>query len=351
MGRFQGPPKESKKSGRFQGPPINMPTEDGPMEPVPSTRFQGPEAVDRVDLSKVPDVAHTNQTLKDFNDLPEYKKALQAADDIVRLFSTGATYGLTDTAGGDETRRLTDEARTRAGIPGAGAELIGGVVSPATRLIGAGFKAVTPTAKGIWQTLGRLLATSGEGATISGAGALASGRPEDIVYDATVGAVLPHAIKGVSKGFSEPTKRITAWLANKSHRDYSNAFRAGHTGNPDVTDAFREGISKQPKIATGKGTAEAYKSGKALTRLSPSQRAVMTAINSVTPSGAGAIFYNPLAAGIPALLLAAGSPRIGGEIAHAAGTVMGGLDMLTTRAALSALTYQQTKRMDRRKKN
>lgn len=97
-----------------------------------------------------------SSVVQQFNDLPMWQKPLVALDDTIRLGADGATFGYGDKFsakmntlfGGDydaalaEERRLTAEARERAGSAGIAAEVGGGALSmaatgvpPATRLL------------------------------------------------------------------------------------------------------------------------------------------------------------------------------------------------------------------------
>lgn len=274
-----------------------------------------------------------------YNRLNPYEKAFRAADDLVRLFSTGATYGAVD-ALSPEQARLTDEARRRFPVAGTLAEFGGGVASPITRTIGAGARALTPVGKGLWNWLGRAAVTSGEGATIGATGAVLSGRPEDALRDATVGAVLPHALGVAGKSVSVPSKYMTSWLANRAPRQYETAFNVGRSGTPEANQSFQEGLNRKPQSFRDTENNRAYNAGRAMSTWWPSARSLRAAASLALP----AYVVHPATMAAAGLAPFIGSPRLGANIAHGIGSVLGGADMVGSRGALPALGYEQYRR-------
>jgi hypothetical protein len=287
-----------------------------------------------------------SDVVQKFQEMPWYGQAWQATDDLARLFGTGAMYGSDAVMGGEETARLNDEARQRASYPGMIAEFGGTLASPVTRVIGAGAKAIAPVGKGLWNWLGRAAVTSGEGAAIGGTGAVLSGRPEDAYNDATLGAVLPHAIKAGGKAISFPAKHAASYAAGRKPANYSKAFDVGRTGDPDVVMAFRRGMSgKKIHPQSPRPMRSAWVAGKNLSQIRPSKGSVGTAVNAIWP----AYFIDPTLIGTALGALTLGSPRLGGTVAHGIGGVLGGLDMLGSKGQLPAITYEQYQRQKKRK--
>lgn len=128
---------------------------------------------------------------------PWYQEAAQAADDVVRLIASGATFGYADKLAGymegtgtDAERALTQGARERAGSAGTVAEL-GGAVAVPMGLAGKGVTLAGRLGTGAMTGIPGLAARSGlmaaEGA---GYGALtAAGNDQDIAQGAGYGAV------------------------------------------------------------------------------------------------------------------------------------------------------------------
>jgi len=199
-----------------------------------------PPYMERVPISarEPKEVTREQRVMKEFNAASYPRQAMQAADDMARLFSTGATYNSLDAMGGPETRFATDEARARAGVPGTVMEVGGMVASPITRAVGAGARALVPGAGAIATTA----RGAGEGATIGGIGALLSGRPEDVFSDMGVGAALPPALMAAGKGVSVFSKYLASILAGKQPEFYKKAYQAGREGGA-VNRAFKEGNS------------------------------------------------------------------------------------------------------------
>jgi len=273
--------------------------------------------------------------------------SFQAIDDMVRLFSTGATYGSLNAVDPNEAE-LTDMARERWPVAGTLAEIGGSALSPITRTIGAGAKALSPVGKGLWNWLGRAAVTSGEGATVGGLNAALSGRPEDILHDATLGAVLPHGVNLAGKAVSAPVKQATAWVANRKPQHYATAYNVAKSGTVEENEAFRRGMARKQYLpAMNRDERAAYSAGRALAKVSPSRASVQSALSSLPTGG----FIHPSMFGISAMLPFVGSPRAGGEVAKFLGTVKGGLDVVDPRAVLPILAYEQQQRKRKDKRN
>jgi hypothetical protein len=233
-------------------------------------------------------------------------------------------YGSDTVIGGEETERLNNEARKRATYPGMIAEFGGGLVSPITRTIGAGAKAIAPIGKGIMNWLGRAAVTSGEGASIGVTGAVLSGRPKVISF---------------------PAKHLASYAAGRLPYNYTKAFETGRTGSSDEVMAFNRGITgKKIHPRSPRPMRSAWVAGKNLSQARPSKGSVATAAQAVWP----AYFIDPTLVGMALGALTLGSPKLGGKTAHAVGTVMGGLDMLGSKGQRPALAYEQWRRHEKK---
>lgn len=284
--------------------------------------------------------AQVNPAVAAYDRLNPYEKVLRAADDMVRLFSTGATYGAID-ALSPEQAQLTEQARQRFPVAGAVSEFGGALASPITGAIGAGAKALMPVGRGLANMLGRAAVTSGEGAAIGGTGALLSGRPQDTLHDMGIGAVLPHAIGLAGKGMSVPLKYVSSFMANRSAAPYGTAFNVGRYGSPEEMTAYKAGLAKKgpPSAKPSREERAAYNAGRSLAQWRPSSRSIFSML-----SGPGSYAIHPGMLGLNALAIGMGSPRLGGAIAHGIGSVLGGLDMAGSKAAVPTLAYEQYRR-------
>lgn len=147
--------------------------------------------------ASIPDVAVGNGAQRQFDNLPMWAKPIVAADDLASLALNGITSGFGDKAlagldsligrGSYEDqlatrRKVTEDARTRAGVAGAVAE-IGGAVLPAAKLAKMGV-----TATRIPGAMGRLGGMAIDGAAFGAVNAL--GNDQNIGTGAAIGAGL-----------------------------------------------------------------------------------------------------------------------------------------------------------------
>lgn len=145
--------------------------------------------------ASIPDVAVGNGAQRQFDNLPMWAKPIVAADDIASLALNGITSGFGDKAlagldsligrGSYEDqlatrRKVTEDARTRAGVAGAVAE-IGGAVLPAAKLAKMGV-----TATRLPGMYGRLGGMAADGAAFGALSAV--GNDQDIGTGAAIGA-------------------------------------------------------------------------------------------------------------------------------------------------------------------
>lgn len=156
------------------------------------------------------------QKQNEYEQMPAWKQAGVAVDDLVRLGADGLTAGYGDKIGGkiseytgigpseEERRQNTEDARSRAGWAGTAAELAGSVVGAGKVLKGGaalvrGASAVSPTVGRVASAASNLAArpgivgvgarTTGAAATGAGIGALdAAGHDRDIGEGALYGA-------------------------------------------------------------------------------------------------------------------------------------------------------------------
>ena len=117
-------------------------TEPAPAEPAINYRPEG---------ALKPGGGPERGSYEDYEQQPEWKKPLIAADDIIRILADTATFGYADKLGGVGERFKTQQARERAGWAGTGAEIAGLVAAPsaaaryvskAPGLVGAGSRAL-----------------------------------------------------------------------------------------------------------------------------------------------------------------------------------------------------------------
>lgn len=143
---------------------------------------------------KFPEVAEPTARER-YDAMPAWQKPLQAADDMVRLFANGVSFGMADrlaglTEGGEAAARArSQEARDRAGPAGFVAE-VGGSMLPATKLANAGVTAARFVPKALTGARGLLARTGAmavDGAALGAA--TAAGYGEDPVQGAKSGAL------------------------------------------------------------------------------------------------------------------------------------------------------------------
>lgn len=191
-----------------------------------------------------------------FDAMPWYGKLGQSIDDMVRLGAAGFTFNYADKAaalgsslfGADyETelanqRRLTDEARQRAGLAGSVAELGGSIASPVTRAIGAATGAI-PRAAG---TLGRVLQGGATGAAEGTAmGALsAAGADQDITQGAIEGGASGAVFGAALPAVAQTAGKLLGVFDNVTPRRTTDQMRAAKDAAYDAVD--NAGISFSP---------------------------------------------------------------------------------------------------------
>jgi len=200
---------------------------------------------------------------EEYNALPWYGQAAQAADDTARFIANGLTLGYADKIagylGGEGTeaeRAKTERARERAGSAAIGAEILGtlGPVSAlaksgvsATRLVPAGMEGM----KGL---IARSLATGADAGTL---GAIqATGNDTDPITGALLGAaggaagnVAGEALTaGASKAlgaFNRPVKTMTPEeLKAAGSAAYARAKGAGVIFKPEAVGNLRDTVYK-----------------------------------------------------------------------------------------------------------
>jgi hypothetical protein len=165
-----------------------------------------------------------------FDNMPWYKKAGTAADDIVRLGVNGASFGFADKGFGfnspEDTakqRQLTEEARIRSGLAGTVAE-IGGGIGTGVGAAGAGLTAarfIPQTATGGGRLAGLMGAGAVDGAAmgaLSGAGNTDNGDYLGNVgtgagIGAFVGGAAPGVVAGLGKAAQPVSDAIMARIA------------------------------------------------------------------------------------------------------------------------------------------
>lgn len=176
---------------------------------TPGSPAGGDQASSAPDLPPDPEIAaYTAEVLSgdpsrarraivrdEFERMSGPRRALVAADDIVRLTADGLGFGLPDTVGGylsektgigptrDERRQNTEDARSRAGLAGLVAEAAGGAKTLMS------LPGISPTQMAANRGLAARLAAGGaEGMAASAASEIGHGRDVDGA-DLTIGAV------------------------------------------------------------------------------------------------------------------------------------------------------------------
>lgn len=196
--------------------------------------------------------------------MPWYQQAAQAADDTVRLLASGITFGYADKLagylGGEGTeaeRGRTQEARDRAGYAGNAAELVGAVAAP-IGLAGRGATLAGRLGTGAMTGAKGLAARSAlmgaEGAVY---GALtAAGNDQDVQQGALLGTVggvggnlageaLAAGISKVAGAFNKKPAIPQLEDVQQAARDaYTRAEQAGIAYTPQAVDRLNQGIVK-----------------------------------------------------------------------------------------------------------
>lgn len=167
------------------------------------------DAIANFDQSPKEDTAA--QTRAEYDQLPGWQKPLVAADDMVRKFANGVTFGYADklaakTSSGDyeenlkAERQKSREATDRAGSAGLLAEITGAVAGPSALRIPSAMKFIPQG----WGLLGRLAAAgvlgAGEGVGYGGLSALGHDTDvkEGMANGAVAGAIAGPAVEGLS---------------------------------------------------------------------------------------------------------------------------------------------------------
>lgn len=236
---------------RFTGTPVEEATQQmAPQKP----RFAGTPAGPRD--------AATVQA--EYDAMPWYAQAGQAADDVVRLIANGATFGYADKLAGymsgegtEAERQRSQEARDRAGSAGTAAE-IGGAVATPVGLGKAGLTLAGRLGTGAMTGLGGVAARSGlmaaEGA---GYGALtAAGNDKDISDGALLGAIFGAGGNAAAEGLTNGL----GWIAGQATRPvaptrpqldaareaaYQTAEQAGVAYTPQAVGALRSRVVQE----------------------------------------------------------------------------------------------------------
>lgn len=226
-------------------------TPDAVIEGVMKQEYGGPDAGQPAET----------QAQQDFNALPWYGQAAQAADDTVRFLANGMTLGYADKfagyMGGEGTeaeRAKTAQAQERAGLAGTAAE-IAGTMLPAGALANSALSATKYVPKawnGIGGLLGRSAAAGADGAMLGAA--QATGYDQDVATGAGVGFaggvggnLLGEAIgAGVNKVagmFNPKPQTLTAdQLKQAGQTAYKQAKDAGVVFKPEAVDNLRQTI-------------------------------------------------------------------------------------------------------------
>ncbi|EIM25755.1 hypothetical protein [Microvirga lotononidis] len=208
-------------------------------------------------------VKGAEQTAPTEDNRPWYKKAGEAADDIVRIAADGLTFGYADKLAGylggegtDAERAKTQAARDRAGSAGLATD-IGATIVPGVGLAKAGITAarVVPgvAAKGAKGLAARSAAMAADGAAL---GALsATGHDTDVgdgaLYGAIGGAVGNVAGEGIAKAVGKAAGAFSAAPKIATSQELKEAAEAAYQKADDA------GIVIAPKgLETLKGKVE-----------------------------------------------------------------------------------------------
>jgi hypothetical protein len=218
---------------------------------------------------------------EEYNALPWYGQAAQAADDTMRFLANGMTLGYADKIagylGGEGTeaeRMKTARARERAGVAGDVAEVVG-MYAPTSAIAKSALSAtrlVPETLKGAKGLLARSLAMGSDGAAI---GAVqATGNDTDPVTGALIGFGSGVGGNVLGEGITSGTSKILGALNKKSptmtpeelkavgSAAYARAKDAGVVFKPEAVERLRDTVYKDmaefgfhPKNQPGAGVA------------------------------------------------------------------------------------------------
>jgi len=163
--------------------------------------------------------------MQEFNKLPWYQQAGQAADDLVRVGASGASYGGLDRLLGEDEQEKTRLARLRAGAPGTIAEIGGMVASPVTRAVGAGAQALKPAGQGLMKALAKLGITGAEGASLAGLEAAVSGEG-DVGEQALLGGGIASGAEATFKhAIPKPLGLLASLMSRTPYKALSDTHK------------------------------------------------------------------------------------------------------------------------------
>lgn len=202
-----------------------------------------------------------SQVQQQYDALPWYQKAAQAADDTVRLVANGMTLGFADRFAGymdgtgtEGERKKTQDARERAGTAGYAAEALG-TFAPATALAKSALsttRLVPATWTGAKGVLGRSAGLAGDGATLGTLQAL--GNDQDPATGAAFGLasgfggnLLGEALGGATSKVAgmfnkKPPQMTTDQLKSAGSESYKRAKEAGVIFKPEAVDRLRQSV-------------------------------------------------------------------------------------------------------------
>lgn len=229
----------------------------------------------------IPDAEGLTPAQQEYNALPWYGKAAQAADDTMRFLANGMTLGYADKIagymGGEGTaaeRVKTAKAHERAGLAGDAAEIVGTMI-PAGALAASPLSATQYVPKGwsgVTGLLGRSAAAGADGAILGAA--QATGYDQDPKSGAMVGFaggvggnLLGEAIgAGVNKvaGMfnTKPQTLSVDDLKRVGDAAFKRADEAGVIFKPEAINGLRETVYADmaergfhPKLQPGAATA------------------------------------------------------------------------------------------------
>ena len=218
---------------------------------------------------------------EEFEQLPWYGKAAQAADDTVRFLANGMTLGYADKIagylGGEGTeaeRAKTAQAQERAGSAGTAAEILG-TLAPVTALSKSALSATRLVPAGMEGMKGLIARSLAMGADSGTLGAVqATGNDTDPITGALLGAaggaagnVAGEAISaGASKVFGALNKPVPVMSVDElkaaGSKAYQDADNAGVIFRPQAIDRLRQTVYDDfadfgfhPKNQPGAGVA------------------------------------------------------------------------------------------------
>lgn len=200
----------------------------------------------------------------EYNAMPWYQQAGQAADDVVRMIANGATFGYADKLAGymngdgtEAERAKSDEAHQRAGFAGTTAEIAGSMAT-GKGLADAGLtamKLVPKAASGLFGLGARTGAAAVDGAAY---GALnATGHDTDVGEGAKMGAIfgtggnlfgeaLSTGIGKVAGAFNKkPAVPSSDQLRDASRQAYQAADDAGVIYSPQAIAGLKDRITRE----------------------------------------------------------------------------------------------------------